>query len=227
MELREQIGDGEWFNICERLHDTEAITRIWVEEIDRVMAGSRLDFRFETFLRAGIRIYASAMGRRVSMREIYETAGYSKSTFHRIFDSFPRYQLKLYQFLCQSAIEVYRQKLNEKARTPEEFCSFTKNIVYSSHVTVPSGLLRRIYNLNAPISPTEFHPHVDVMAEVMFDYMRKHQALGYRRVSFQSLRQLIRTLDYDILASKLDQPTSFPSVEQAERLERLLFAYIA
>ena len=226
LDLQDKIAGGEWFDVCEHLSETDAITRLWIGEIDRVMGRSSIDFRFETFLRAGIRIYAGAMGRRVSVKEIYETAGYSKSTFHRIFDSFPRYQLKLYQFLCQSAVEVYRERLNLAARTPEEFCRFTKNVVYSSHLSVPSNLLRKIYQLNAPISPSDFHPHLDIMAEVMHDYIRAHLSLGYRRLTFSSFRELIRTLDYDILASKLDQPSTFPSAEQADRLERLLLAYV-
>ena len=53
-----------------------------------------------------------------------------------------------------------------------------------------------------------------------------HLSLGYRRLPFSSFRELIRTLDYDILASKLDQPSTFPSAEQADRLERLLLAYV-
>lgn len=228
--FQEKAGMGAegWIDIREFISKPDEVTKLWIKEIENALDHRKMDFRYETFLRAGMKIYSVAQDlKAVSVRDVYETAGYSKSTFHRIFDTFPRYQLKLYQSLCDLAIDVYERHLSVKRRSPEEFCRFSLNVIYSSHLTVPSAFLANVYHINAPITPQDFHPHVSRMAEVMHSYMRENSSEGFRRVNFSGFREVIRTLDYDILFSKIEQPATFPSVEQADRLERLLLAYVS
>jgi hypothetical protein len=60
----------------------------------------------------------------------------------------------------------------------------------------------------------------------MYEYIRHNRHLGYRDFSQDGLTEVIRTLDYDILFSKINDTGAFPNAEQAYRLERMLLAYI-
>lgn len=221
-----RFDKSEWFNVIEHLDNLEVVANVWAEEIEQRIPSKNLDFVKETFLRAGLKAYRASIGSSVIAKQVWSASGYSKSTFHRTFDSFGSYQLRLYHFLCDTAIDAFQDYLNGRDRTPEEFCRFSRDCIYSSHLAVPSRLVAEVYRLNSPISPLDFHPYVPRTAEVMHEYVRCRRHLGYREFSKEGLCEVLRTLDYDILFSKVNDGGSFPSEEQALRLERMLLAYL-
>lgn len=216
----------DWFDVVEYLNQPALVANLWVDEIEKRIPSRNLDFVTETFLRAGLRAYRSSFGRKVVAKEVWTASGYSKSTFHRTFETFSSYQLKLYQFLGDMAVVVYSDYLNARDRAPEDFCRFTRNCIYSSHLAVPRVVVSEIYRVNSPISPRDFHPFVSRAAADMYSYIRCRRHMGYRQFSQSGLEEVIRTLDYDILFSKISDQGAFPNAEQAFRLERMLLAYI-
>ena len=216
----------EWFNVEHVIDQSDFVSSVWAREIERRIPLQNLDFVTETFMTAGLKVYRATLNSPVKANKIFAASGYSKSTFHRTFETFASFQLKLYQFLCNVAIDVYGEYLNGRDRSPHEFCRFSRDCIYSSHIAVPSKLVAEVYRANSPISPLDFHPFVSRTAEVMHEYTRHRAHLGYRQFTRAGLTEVIRTLDYDILFSKINDCGSFPSVEQATRLERMLLSYI-
>lgn len=216
----------QWFDVTLYLDEAEIVADVWLDEIESRISSLHLDFVKETFLRAGLRAYRLTYGKKFSAKEVYIKAGYSKSTFHRMFDTFPAYQLKIYHFIADMAVDIYADCLERKERTPEEFCRFTRDCIYSSHLAAPKSIVADVYRINSPITPERFHPYVPKTSEVMYEYIRQRRDLGYGEFSKDGLTEVIRTLDYDILFSKVNDCGVFPNIEQANRLERMLLAYI-
>lgn len=218
---------AEWFDVTLYLECPEAVADVWVDLIEERIETKNIDFVRKTFFMTGIYLHRRNYGKNVKAKEIYSLSGYSKSTFHRIFDNFPAFQLRLYHFLTDIVIDIYREALNLRERTPNEFCRFSRDCIISSHLAAPKSLISDLYRINSPISPEHFHPYVPRVAEVMFDYIRAHRNLGFREFSQRELTAVIRTLDYDILFSKVSEFGDFPTFDQAHRLERMLLAYVS
>jgi len=117
------------FTFDKGIPDPYALTQAWVPAIEQASFNHITDDRFKAFLVAAIRLGAnSRRSEGVNVMNLVEKAGYSRSTFFRLFENYTSFLLKGYQLTCSLSIEVYGDLLKGKEMSIEEFAKFTTDV---------------------------------------------------------------------------------------------------
>lgn len=227
VDLIAKINQNDWFTVEQVLSETDLVTRVWADEIAKAASEHIADSRWEAFALAGIRQYANASSlAEVKIANLVKQAGYSKSTFFRVFDNLTKYQLHLYQLVSQLSTEVYAQRLFAKPRSPMEFAEFTIDLFYSADCTIPNDWVATLWKKYGHIGHEKFHPQMINISRTIVSYTQEHRALGYKVLSVPDVHAVTCLYERDVLESRLGSQASFPSARQVRRWKDLLFGLV-
>jgi AraC-like DNA-binding protein len=227
-ELLDIIGRNEWFDVEDVLSDPDLVTSLWADEVAKAASERIADNRWEAFALAGIRQYAHAETlAEVKIANIVKQAGYSRSTFFRIFDNLTKYQLRLYQLVSQLSVDVYAERLFAKPRSPQEFARFTVNLFYSADCTIPNDWVAMLWKKYGHLGHDSFHPQLPDISRIITQYTQKHRALGYAQLTMSDVHSVVCLYEREVLESRLGPRPSFPSAAQSLRWKRMLFGLVA
>ncbi|MCR9110736.1 MAG: hypothetical protein NXH94_17795 [Rhodobacteraceae bacterium] len=214
------------FDVEDILVDHGQLIAAWMPAIESVARHHVSDDRFQAFMIAALRLGAASGGLRgVNVVNIVEKAGYSRATFFRMFEGHTSFMLKGYQLVCVLSLEVYRELLESREMSIEEFCRFTCNVFYGAICTWPNELIQMLWQEHGA-SQREFHPHLPQLAKIMESYLKVNPATAHLKVEIDDLEGVIQTLDWDILRAKTDPAEEFPTIKQYWRLRRILQGYL-
>jgi AraC-like DNA-binding protein len=227
-QLRDRISRNDWFDVEPVMSQTDLVTRVWADEIAKAASEHIADSRWEAFALAGIQQYANASSlSEVKIANLVKQAGYSQSTFFRLFDNLTKYQLRLYQLVSQLSAEVYAQKLFAKPRPPLEFAEFTINLFYSADCTIPNDWVATLWRKYGHLGHESFHPQMMHISRTMARYIEQHKALGYNELAVSEVHAVVCLYERELLESRLGATPSFPQVRQARRWKDMLFGFVA
>ena len=227
-KLTDIIERNDWFDVEDFLSETDLLTSLWADEIAKAATEHIADNRWEAFALSGIRQYANANSlAEVKIANLAKQAGYSKSTFFRIFDNLTKYQLRLYQLVSQLSVEVYEQRLFAKPRSPLDFANFTINLFYSADCTIPNEWVAMLWEKYGHLGHDNFHPQLSDISRTITEYTQKHRSLGYANLSASDVHAVVCLYEREILESRLAPQPSFPSPGQSLRWKRMLFGLVA
>jgi len=147
-------------------------------------------------------------------------AGYSRSTFFRLFEGFAGFLIQGYQLTCLLSVKVYEDQLRNRPMTLEAFSKFTADIFYSANCTVPNEICTMLWKEHGK-SHAEFHPHLSLIGPIVTDYLQKNPATAALQLDVDQLEGAIKMLDMDILQARLDPKETFPSCKQYQRLHKM------
>jgi hypothetical protein len=103
------------FDFATELADADRLVEVWLPEIERVLTTFERDDRFIAFLTAALRIGARSKNlkhlKHLNLMDVVEKAGYSRSTFFRLFEGYTGFLFKGYQLSCLLTTKVYAQHL--------------------------------------------------------------------------------------------------------------------
>ncbi|WP_157132291.1 hypothetical protein [Roseobacter sp. AzwK-3b] len=226
--LLDRIRSNEWFDIEDFLSEPELLTSLWADEVAKAASEHIADNRWEAFALAGIRQYAHANSlAEVKIANIVKQAGYSRSTFFRIFDNLTKYQLRLYQLVSQLSVDVYKQRVFAKPRSPLDFANFTINLFYSADCTIPNDWVAMLWKKYGHLGHESFHPQLADISRIITQFTQKHRALGYAELTVSDVHPVVCLYEREVLESRLGPQPSFPSAEQSLRWKRMLFGLVA
>lgn len=102
--------------------DQDNLIKAWLPEIEESARSYVPDDRFIAFLIAALRIGARSKSLDgFNLMQIVEKAGYSRSTFFRLFEGYSGFLLNGYKLTCDLSIRVYERHLGGHERTLDEF----------------------------------------------------------------------------------------------------------
>jgi len=210
----------------ETLPDKDQLEQIWLCEIEKVLSAEAMDDRNLSFFVAGVRLavrYKSL--RKISVSAISNMSGYSRATFFRNFGKYHDFALEGYGLTCKACVQVFKNKLQGKAMDRSEFVSFTSSFFYGANICVPSDIVRELWT-SRQWSQEEFHPHLPYLARIIGQYLRENEQTRDICVSNSDLLGAIKTLDLDILITRMDERSIFPTLDQYRRLSQFLEGFL-
>lgn len=211
------------FDFEQGLPDQNELIKAWLPKIEKAAVSMTSEDKLQTFFLAGLRLSAKSKSLSgFNMMNIIQKAGYSRSTFFRLFEGYTEFLLKAYQLTCQLSVAVYASKLKGREMTLEEFCKFTTDIFYGANHAVPNEIPVMLYKDHGK-SFKEFHPHLKLLAPIMLGYLRKNPPTANLNITEEELDGVIHLLDWDILKARLDPDEEFPSMAQYKRLRRMFY----
>ena len=214
------------FTFDKGLPDPDALTQAWVPAIEQASFNHITDDRFKAFLVAAIRLGANSRRLEgVNVLNLVEKAGYSRSTFFRLFESHTNFLLTGYHLTCSLSIEVYRDLLKCKEMSIEEFAQFTTDVFYGANCTVPNEISQMLWQAHG-VSHKAFHPHLPKVSKIILEYLKSNPATSELDVDQEELDGIIHTLDWDMLQARIDLGEVFPTLQQHKRLKRILYGYL-
>ena len=227
-KLANIIKGGDWFDVEDYLAETDLITSVWADEISKAASQHIADNRWEAFALAGIRQYASAQSlTEVKIANLAKQAGYSRSTFFRVFDNVTKYQFHLFKIVSSLSVDVYQDRVFSKHRSPLEFVNFTINLFYSADCTIPNDWVETLWKRYGHCGFDDFNPQLPKISKVIKQYIQDHPGLGYADISEADIHAFVRLYERDILESRLGPTPIFPSESQSSRWKRMFLGLIA
>ena len=155
---------------------------------------------------------------------LVEVAGYSRSTFFRLFEGHTGFLLNGYQLTCQLSTHVYAKHLTNQPRSLEEFCTFTTDVFYGANCTIPHEILQMLWREH-DMTHQEFHPHVVGLAPIMRDYLAKNPATQHLDIDVDELNGVLNNLDLVILNARLENNELWGTPFYYKKLRKMLRGY--
>ena len=212
----------------EIIFDEAKIQEVWRQIVEQRLSAVVPESKSETFIRSAILFYTrSPMAVRVTADVIIAKAGFSRSSFFRIFKSFGDFQVKMYRYLCNIAALEYLSIINRMQLNPTQLADITLSVIYSSNIAIPNSHFVNMVRSAPELKYTEFNQSTPILAAGLYDYMEKHKHLGYACVDLSEIQALLDTLDFDIFNQRVSPEKTFPSAVQARRLRKLFFGFIS
>lgn len=206
--------------------DVDALMRAWVPEIEEAARHHVPDDRFVAFLVAALRLGARSKSLDgFNLMQIVEKAGYSRSTFFRLFEGYTGFLIKGYQTVCALSARVYSKRLEQREMTVDEFCKFTADVFYGANCTIPPEIIQMLWNEHA-LPHAKFHPHLPDVAQAMANYLNSNPPTQHLNLGFDELSDLVRSLDLDLLNARLENDPQLGTPRLYMRLRRLLKGYL-
>ena len=205
--------------------DSDALIAAWMPEIESAAATHVPDDRFLAFLTAALRLGARSKSLKgFNMMEVVEKAGYSRSTFFRLFEGYTGFLFKGYQLTCLLSTKVYAMHLNEQQLTLDEFCKFTADVFYGANCTIPHEILQMLWREH-DVTHQEFHPHVVGLAPVMRDYLACNPDTQHLQIEVDELEGVLNNLDLVILNARLEDNERWGTPFYYKKLRKMLKGY--
>ena len=214
------------FDFATNPADSDALIADWMPEIEAEAKTYVPDDRLIAFLVAGLRLGARSKSLNgLNLARLIETAGYSRSTFFRLFEGHTGFLLKGYQLTCLLSTRVYAKHLEEQELTLEEFCTYTTDVFFGANCTIPVEIVQMLWSEHGK-SHIEFHPHVLGLAPMIQDYLRENAATAHLTIDLEELKGVLKNLDLAILNARLDNDPRWGTPYYYHKLRKMLLGYL-
>ena len=214
------------FDFHEAPADPDALIRAWMPEIEQAAYEHVPDDKFIAFLVAALRLGARSKSLDgLNLMRLVEAAGYSRSTFFRLFEGYTGFLLKGYQLSCQLSHNVYAKHLGDKPRTLDEFCTFTADVFFGANCTIPQEIIQMLWHEHGK-TQEEFHPHLTGLAPIMRDYLQANPATSHLNIDLDELAGVVKNLDLVILNARLENDEKWGTPFYYKKLRKMLKGYL-
>jgi AcrR family transcriptional regulator len=214
------------FDFATAKADSDALMRAWVPEIEEAARIHVPDDRFVAFLVAALRLGAQSKNLDgFSLMQIVNKAGYSRSTFFRLFEGYTGFLLKGYQTMCALSARVFAKHLLQREMTLDEFCKFTADVFYGANCTIPPEICQMLWGEH-DLPHAKFHPHLRDVAQVIADYLESNPPTQHLNLGVDELTDLVRDLDLVLLNARLESDPQLGTPRLYMRLRRMLKGYL-
>ena len=161
------------FNFESTIPDIDTHIQMWLPEVEKAARSFVANDRYQAFFLAALRMAASTKSLKgFSVPNLAKKAGYSRSTFFRLFEGYSGFLIQGYQLTCLLSVKVYEDQLRNRPMTLEAFSKFTADIFYSANCTVPNEVCTMLWKEHGK-SHAEFHPHLSLIGPIVTDYLQK------------------------------------------------------
>jgi hypothetical protein len=207
--------------------DADRLVEVWLPEIEQAVATFEPDDRSIAFLTAALRIGArSKTLKNINLMKVVEMAGYSRSTFFRLFEGYTGFAFKCYQLSGLLSTKVYAQHLVEQQLSLEEFCKFTMDVFYGANCSIPHEILQLLWREHN-LSHAEFHPHVADLAPLIQSYLSLNPKTQHLQVDVEELEGVLKSLDLDMLNARLEDNAQWGTPFYYKKLKKMLLGYLS
>ena len=214
------------FDFSTQPANQDALIKAWVPEIEAAAAEYVPDDRFVAFLIAAIRLGARSKSLEgFNLLQVVEKAGYSRSTFFRLFEGYTAFLFKGYKLSCLLSIKVYARHLNAQERTLDEFCTFTADVFFGANCTVPNEIVQMLWREHN-LPHLEFHPHLSELALVMAPYLAQNPQTQHLKIDFDEFDGVLKSIDLDILTARLEGNPLWGTPFYYNKLRKMLQGYL-
>ena len=214
------------FNFKINPANPDLLINAWMPEITEAARLHVSDDRYVAFLVAALRLGARSKSlKRINVMQVALDAGYSRSTFFRMFENHTQFLLKAYQLTCLLSTKVYAKHLSKQALSLEEFCSFTADVFYGANCTISSEIIQMLWHEH-DLSHSEFHPHLSELAPIMQSYLETNLQTNHLCIDLEELDAVIKHLDLSILNARLEGHKRWGTPFYYNKLQKLLYGYL-
>ena len=206
--------------------DPDRLIEAWMPEIEAAAESYIPDDRFIAFLTAALRLGARSKSLKgLNLMELVEKAGYSRSTFFRLFEGYTSFLFKGYQLTCLLSTRVYAKHLEHQTLSLDEFCTFTADVFYGANCTIPHEILQMLWREH-DLTHQEFHPHVAGLAPIIRDYLARNPDTRHLQIDVDELDGVLKNLDLVILNARLEDDAQWGTPFYYKKLRKMLKGYL-
>ena len=214
------------FDFSTQPPDQDALIKAWVSEIEAAAADHVPDDRFLAFLTAALRLGArSKTLEGFNLLQIVEKAGYSRSTFFRLFEGYTSFLFTGYKLSCLLSTKVYARHLTAHERSLDEFCTFTADMFFGANCTVPNEIVQMLWREH-DLPHLEFHPHLSELAHTMVPYLAQNPQTQHLKIDFDEFDGVLKSFDLDILTARLEDNPLWGTPFYYKKLKKMLMGYL-
>jgi hypothetical protein len=214
------------FDFATQPADPDLLIQAWMPEIEQAATTYVPDDRFIAFLTAALRLGARSKSLKgLNMMAVVEKAGYSRSTFFRLFEGYTSFLFKGYQLSCLLSTKVYAQHLRDQKLSLEEFCTFTADVFYGANCTIPNEIVQMLWREHN-VSHAEFHPHLTELAPTMQTYLSQNPQTQHLQIDVEELDGVLKNLDLVILNARLEDNEQWGTPFYYKKLKKMLQGYL-
>ena len=214
------------FDFAAQPADPDLLIQAWMPEIEQAAATHVPDDRVIAFLTAALRLGARSKSLKgFNLMEVVEKAGYSRSTFFRLFEGYTGFLFKGYQLTCLLSTKVYAKHLNDQQLSLEEFCKFTADVFYGANCTIPHEILQMLWREHN-VSHADFHPHVAGLAPLIQSYLLQNPQTKHLQIDEDELDGVLNNLDLVILNVRLEDNELWGTPFYYKKLKKMLQGYL-
>lgn len=216
-----------YFDYSKEVPEYSSLIEFWLPAICKEAVEETGSSATNDFFIAIVRLALSFPDRtNFTLKVLSETAGYPTSAFYRLFSGYRDFTYDCYIRCARLTIKVYENYLFDQVLTPAEFARFSANFLYSAHSAIPSEMVKMLWE-HKRVRHSDFHPHLDVVANVMKRYLEGRISLNLKDSAEVDLFRAISALDLDILESRLDPNRIFPSCQQYNMIESMFEGFLS
>jgi AraC-like DNA-binding protein len=206
--------------------DMDALIAAWLPEIEAAAEVHVPDDRFMSFLVAGLRLGARSKSLKgFNMMEVINKAGYSRSTFFRLFEGYTGFLFKGYQLTCRLSVIVYRKHLQGRELSLDEFCTFTADVFYGANCSIPNEVIQMLWREH-DLTHQQFHPHLGELAPMIRDYLAANPQTGHLVIDVEELDGVLKTLDLVILNARIEGDALWGTPFYYKKLRKMIKGYL-
>lgn len=214
------------FDFATQPADADLLIQAWMPEIEQAAITYVPDDRFIAFLTAALRLGARSKSLKgFNMMDVVEKAGYSRSTFFRMFEGYTGFLLKGYQLTCLLSTKVYDAHLENQQLSLDEFCDFTADVFFGANCTIPNEIIQMLWKEHG-LTHAEFHPHLSGLAPIMLSYLSGNSQTQHLEINEAELSGVVHNLDLDILTARLEDNPDWGTPMYYRKLKKLLKGYL-
>lgn len=127
------------FNFDSTIPDIDTHIQMWLPEVEKAARSFVANDRYQAFFLAALRMAASTKSLKgFSVPNLAKKAGYSRSTFFRLFEGYSGFLIQGYQLTCLLSVKVYEDQLRNRPMTLEAFSKFTADIFSAPTAPCPT-----------------------------------------------------------------------------------------
>lgn len=206
--------------------DPDRLIQAWMPEIEQAALTHVPDDRFIAFLTAALRVGARSKSlKSFKLMEIIDKAGYSRSTFFRMFEGQTQFLLKGYQLTCLLSTKVYAKHLYSHARSLDNFCTFTADVFFGANCTIPHEIIQMLWREH-DLTHSAFHPHLDELAPIMRTYLSQNPQTQHLKIDTEELDEVLKSFDLTILNARLEDNARWGTPLYYKKLKKMLRGYL-
>lgn len=206
--------------------DPDALIAVWMPEIEAAAETHVPDDRFVAFLIAALRLGARSKSLSgLNVNKLIEAAGYSRSTFFRLFEGQTGFLLKGYQLTCLLSTKVYEKHLVGQELSLDEFCTYTADVFYGANCTIPHEILQMLWREHN-LTHQDFHPHVADLAPLIRAYLSGNPQTRNLNIDVEELDAVLKSLDLLLLNARLEDDPQWGTPFYYKKLRKMLKGYL-
>ena len=214
------------FNFEADAANPDLLITAWLPEIETAAQTYVPDDRFISFLTAALRLGAQSKNlKNFNLMDVIVKAGYSRSTFFRLFEGYTRFLLQGYQLTCSLAGKVYAKHLEDRAMDIDTFSRFTADVFYGGSCAIPNEIVQMLWKEHQ-LTQAEFHPHLNELTSIIYDYLTKNDSTKHLTVDPEELSGVIHNFDLDMLNARLEDNPTWGTPTHYNKLQRMFKGYL-